>query len=174
MKTIIAELASKGIVGGPTVSRISEAAISEIAERKQLASEALRRAVESAGVRYYSNLPSDLNDALQKIVDGSMGDVIARGRDRLRHLANPIAAQQNYVGNVTIHTVSLASEFADLAHFAESLKTKRRENALKFSWKIAIPIAVALLLWIGSMIPGWFAATSRVISSRTAQLLQHH
>jgi hypothetical protein len=88
IQAIQADLAAKGIVGGPTLSLVSDAAQTECEARIDIATAELQRAAESKGVRYRPGLAKDLGDELSELTQNLCQDVEAVGTTALHVIPN--------------------------------------------------------------------------------------
>jgi hypothetical protein len=95
-RKILAEMASRGIHGGPTAMLMSREAIDEIEKRVEIATKELERATESKGVRYYKNLGTDLGEALQRLCDGRYNDVLSDFNTLSNTLPNPAGSRADF------------------------------------------------------------------------------
>lgn len=138
IQAIKAELAAKGIAGGPAASIVSDAARKECESRIDIATDELRRAANSKGVRYYGTLGKDLSDALTEMISqGLCADVQALSVTAFHVVPNARS------GLGMFHSALQSAEHSrlfksrtDLEHYAESLHTVERERAREFRLKL--------------------------------------
>lgn len=151
---ILVEAAAKNVVGGPTVTAINRAAVSECELRVGIAAAELQRAAESKGIRYRKELVGDLGTALEEITQDicdSVQGATVKGLSAFPGAGTKAGMLQSVL-QMTRHT-SLARKRTDLEHYAESLHTKQRERAREYWLKIWQAI---VLLIVGAII-GWLA-----------------
>lgn len=150
VRRIMSELAQKNIVGGPTLSLLERAAVTECEARVDLVATELQRSAESIGQKYYIKLGDNLCDEFDRLMKVRTADITKRGSEQLRVVPNASAAIQRYESTLAL-IPGTPRAHADLRHFAESLRTKERRGAehrrSNFTYAVAGAIAGSIVTW---------------------------
>ncbi len=162
-RRIMAEAAANGIT--PTIDIFMNAVTEEVAARSELATQQLMRAGENGGLQYYENLDRELCEELQRITERAFDDISARCHDGLSASSDPDASI--YLFDVVLRnciSTGVASGWADLHQYAQSLRTKR--TAGRHSWlnKAFFVVLGVIGTVIAQQLPGWFSAVAGQLS----------
>jgi hypothetical protein len=181
----IAELASKGIHGGPTVQYVVQAGSENMIARCAAAADELQRACNSKHIVFYPGLLDDLNTGFDLLTESDAASATNNIAAAISYLPNLVAVKAAVAqAMLQARLQGAATAKADLAHFAANLEyeaasaasaapTARNTAPSKLSRALLLRRIERVLKWAG-LIGGAIGAGVAIDRVATALLGEVH